>query len=153
MRLSRPETTAGFTVLELLAVLGILALMAALVVPMMRRPSPAQDVAGAAVELAAGLKVARAAARSRNVEQAVVLNVERRQFWSEGILPPRTFAPALSLVLDVPDSERPDPSTARVRFFPDGSATPARFTLRAGRFEKTLAVEWLTGEIRSGGPQ
>lgn len=142
---------AGFTLLELLAVLGILALMAALVVPAMRRSSPTQDVTAAAIELAAGLKVARAAARTRNVEQALVLSLDRRMFWSENLLPPKAFPGTLSLDLDVPESERPDSATGRIRFFPDGTATPARLTLRAGKAEATLAVEWLTGEIRSGG--
>ena len=145
------QAEAGFTILELLAVLGILALMAAVVVPLMRRPNPAQELTATALDLAAGLKLARAAARTGNVEQALILSLDRRIYWSDGILPPRAFAPALSLVLDLPDSERPDSSTGRIRFFPDGTATPARLTLRTGRFETTLAVEWLTGEIHSGG--
>lgn len=143
---------AGFTLIELLMVLGIIALVAALTVPLMRRQSPSQDLAAASIDLASGLKLARAAARTGNVEQALVLALDRRIYWSDGLLPPRAFARSLDVVVDVPDSERPDSATGRIRFFPDGTATPARLTLRVGRLQTTLAVEWLTGEIRTGAP-
>ena len=143
---------AGFTLIELLMVLAIIALAAAISVPLMRRQSPGQELAAASIDLAAGLKLARAAARTGNVEQALVVALDRRIYWSDGILPPRAFAPRLDVVLDVPESERPDSATGRIRFFPDGTATPARLILRAGKLETALAVEWLTGEIRTGAP-
>lgn len=143
---------AGFTLIELLMVLGIIALVGALSVPLMRRQSPSQDLAAATIDLASGLKLARATARTGNVEQALLLSLDRRIYWSDGVLPPRAFGRNLDVVLDVPEGERPDSATGRVRFFPDGTATPARLTLRVGRLETSLAVEWLTGEIRTGGP-
>lgn len=148
----RERSEAGFTLIELLMVLGIIALVAALSVPLLRRQSPSQDLAAASIDLASGLKLARAAARTGNVEQALVVALDRRIYWSDGILPPRAFARSLDVVLDVPESERPDSATGRIRFFPDGTATPARLTLRVGRLETSLAVEWLTGEIRTGAP-
>lgn len=142
----------GFTLIELLMVLGIMALMAVISVPLMRRESPGQDLTAASLDLAAGLRLARAAARSGNAEQALVVSLDRRLYWVDGLLPARAFGRRLDVVLDVPESERPGTETGRVRFFPDGTATPARVTLRVGRLETILAVDWLTGEIRTGAP-
>ena len=85
-------------------------------------------------------------------KRSAFVALDRRIYWSDGILPPRAFAPRLDVVLDVPESERPDSASGRIRFFPDGTATPARLILRAGKLETALAVEWLTGEIRTGAP-
>lgn len=150
--LERLRQEGGFTLIELLMVLGIIALVTAVSVPMMRRQSPAQDLAAASIELGSSLKLARAAARTGNTEQALMLSLDRRVYWSDGVLPPRPFARTLEVVLDAPDSERLDSATGRIRFFADGTATPARVLLRIGKLETALAVNWLTGEIRSGGP-
>jgi len=37
---------------------------------------------------------------------------------------------------------------ARIRFFPDGSASGARIVLDDGRVSAAIRVDWLTGDVR-----
>jgi general secretion pathway protein H len=44
-------------------------------------------------------------------------------------------------------SDQSSGDIARIRFFPDGSSTGGRITLRSGRREWHVNVSWLTGAI------
>lgn len=144
----RPRRSDGFTVLELLVALGIMAFVASIVVAGAVTPRQRQDLAATAADVAAGLKMTRAAARRSNAEQVFLIDVDGRRYWAPGILPPRRFPPTLALALDVPETERQGAGAARIRFFPDGSSTPATLTLRKGASSTALSVDWLSGAIR-----
>ena len=61
----------GFTLLELMVAIAILALAVVIVAPSLNRARLSLTVRSAAYELAAGLRTARAAAQSGNREQIV----------------------------------------------------------------------------------
>jgi general secretion pathway protein H len=44
-------------------------------------------------------------------------------------------------------SDQSGGAIARIRFFPDGSSTGGRITLRSGQREWHVNVSWLTGAI------
>ncbi len=44
-------------------------------------------------------------------------------------------------------SEQLDESIANIRFFPDGSSTGGRITLRGGSDDYDVSVDWITGRI------
>jgi general secretion pathway protein H len=44
--------------------------------------------------------------------------------------------------------DAPNEHSGRIRFFPDGSSTGGRITLRAGQRQWHVNVSWLTGEVR-----
>jgi len=139
---------SGFTLLELMVVIAILALAAAIVVPSLHRARLGVMVRTTAYELAANLRNARAAAQAGNVERAMTLDLARRQYWAEGAVGPRTFPPGVQLELAVPDSERTGAYSGRVRFFPDGSASGAKVVLNDGRSAAAVLVDWLNGDVR-----
>lgn len=145
---SRPQQDDGFTVLELLIALGVMAFVASIVVAGAVTPRQRQDLAATVADVAAGLKMTRAAARKANTEQVFLIDVEGRRYWAPGILPPRPFPPTLALALEVPETERQGAGPARIRFFPDGSSTSAVLTLRKGGESTALSVDWLSGAIR-----
>jgi general secretion pathway protein H len=138
----------GFTLLELLVVIAILALGLTLVVPSLSSARAGMAVRGAAYELAAHLRSARAAAREKNMEHALTIDVERRRYWVERVAAPRQLPRGVAVDLTVPASERFGPGTAGVRFFPDGSASGARIVLDDGRSAAAIHVDWLTGDVR-----
>lgn len=137
---------AGFTLLELLVVFGILALALAIVVPSLSRSHQHLALRGTAYELAAHLRSARVAAQSSNAEHAMTLDPARRLYWGAGVVNPRPL-PIGAEVL-VPDSERLDRSASRIRFLPDGSTSGAKIVLRDETTTATVFVDWLNGDVR-----
>lgn len=143
--------SAGYTVIELLVVLAILAAVAGLVAPSFVRPAGNQDLMAATIDLAASLRLARAAARAGNAEQALVIDLAARRYWAAGVVPPRAISPALDLVVDVPDGERLPGAAGRLRFFADGSASGGTIGLRRGNHAASIVVDWLNGDVRVAG--
>lgn len=145
---SRREGERGFTLVELLLVLGILALAVALVVPSFNRARAGLMVRTAAYELAANLRDVRTAAQAGNVERVLTLDLGRRQYWAEGVVAPRQLAAALAAELAVPESERLGEGAGRIRFLPDGGSSGARIVLGDGKTTATVSVDWLSGDVR-----
>jgi general secretion pathway protein H len=139
---------SGFTLLELLVVLGLLALSLALVAPSLGRARVGLTVRSTAYELAANLRVARVAARATNVDHALTIDLAQRQYWAEGVVGRRPLPRTIAIELTVPESERMSPTTGRIRFLPDGSASGGRLVLHDGRSTASIAVDWLNGDVR-----
>jgi len=138
----------GFTLLELVVVIALLALAAAVVIPALSGTRSGIASRGAAYVLAADLRDVRAAARAANVARALTVDVSRRRYWAEGVVASRSLPPGVAIDVTVPRSERVGRGAARVRFFPDGSASGARFVVRDGRWRAAISVDWLKGDVR-----
>jgi general secretion pathway protein H len=138
----------GFTLLELLVVLGIVALALALVAPSMGRTRTGLELRTTAHELAGHLRSVRAAAQRGNVEHVLSIDLAGRRYWAAGVVPSRSVPPPLSMELQLPDSERVGAAAGRVRFFPDGSASGGRILIRDARATAAIAVDWLNGDVR-----
>jgi general secretion pathway protein H len=138
----------GFTLVELVVALGIVALGLALAVPSFNRARAGLTLRNAAYALAANLRDARTAAQAGNVEHALVLDLGRRQYWVEGVVAPRGLPPALAVELTVPQSERLGEAAGRVRFLPDGASSGARIVLNDGKATASVSVDWLSGDVR-----
>jgi general secretion pathway protein H len=144
----RARRQSGFTLLELVVVIAILALAVAIVAPALNRARLGLMVRSAAYELAGSLRAARAAAQAANVERVLTLDVGTRRYWAEGVVGRRVFPPTVAVELAVPESERFGSSSGRVRFFPDGSASGAKVVLNDGRSAASVSVDWLNGDVR-----
>jgi general secretion pathway protein H len=138
----------GFTLLELLVVLGILALALAVVAPSPGRARLGVIVRSTAYELAANLRALRAAARATSIEHALTIDLAQRLYWAEGVVGPRPLPPGVAVVVGVPQSERITAAVGRIRFFPDGSASGANLVLHDERSTTSIVVDWLTGDVR-----
>jgi general secretion pathway protein H len=138
----------GFTLLELILALGIMALGVAVVFPLFNASRAGYQLRATAYEIASQLRQARAAAQARNVDQAFMIDVGNRRMWIEGHDARRSLSQRLAVDVEVPIAEQLAANLVRVRFFADGGASGGKFLLRDGGRQATVTVNWLTGDVR-----
>ena len=136
--------SAGFTLLESLVVLGLIALLVGMSAQLLRPPSGRLRLESASRSLCATLRTTRARAIATNSEAAVVIDLDRKSYASpvggEGRLPAEA-----DIVLDVANSQRLSARSGAIAFFPDGSSTGGDITLQTPGARATIGVNWLTG--------
>jgi general secretion pathway protein H len=138
---------AGFTLIEMLIVLAILALTASFAGPLLWSGSEGVRLEMAASELAAALRVTRSAAITRNTQTTLTIDVDRRTFGST-VVSRRSFAPNIEAKLTFASGIRSAPSDGGFQFFPDGSSTGGDVTLSLRGRQAKLCIDWLTGTVR-----
>jgi general secretion pathway protein H len=141
------SSVAGFTLIEMLVVMTIMALVATLAVPMLAQPSNALRLETTARAIAGALRLTRAAAIGQNADIALDIDVDQHTFKSAAVAA-QSFAPGIVAELKVAEPERTTRSHGAFRFFPDGSSTGGDVVLRLGDREVRICVNWLTGEAR-----
>ena len=140
---ARPNSrVAGFTLIEMLVVLAILA--ASLFLLSARGParSAALDLRASAEEVAGSLRLARARSIEAGSPVLWVLDGAAHGY-RLGAEPPHRLLAALAV-----SAQNVDGSPARgVRFAPDGSASGGRVVLALGTRRAVVGVNWLTGRV------
>lgn len=138
----------GFTLLELLVVLGLATLLLAVVPPLITSALPGVELKSSARRIAAGLRLAREEAVRSGRDVAFTLDLERRSFEVEGGYRPVALPKALKLKLVAAESEMLAEGVGAVRFYPDGSSTGGRIVVSLDNSGWQVGVQWLTGRIR-----
>ena len=138
---------SGFTLLELLVVLVLLALSYALIPPMFSIGGSTAELKAGARQVAAGLRKARSQAIVSRDETTLTLNVESRSFLLSGDAKPRSLPRQAEINVFTDQGEVVDADTASIRFYPDGSSTGGRITLAMGERKFHIDVDWLTGQV------
>ena len=148
-RRSGPGTngTAGFSLLETLVVLAIVAMVVAVAGPAMRDPSGRRALDAATVEIASLLRAARAEAVLSGSETHVSVNIADRRVmtsWDDAtvLLPDGVALQVTSARQALLTSGAPS-----IRFFPDGSATGGEILLDAPGAHGRISIEWLSGRV------
>jgi len=137
----------GVTLLELLIVLSIMAVVAAMVVPMFGSGVSTAELKGAARQVAAGLRLARSEALATRQETRVVLDLERRTFTAEPQRHEHALPRAIELKLFTAQSDLVSERVGAIRFFPDGGSNGGRVTLAVGERKYDVDVDWLSGRV------
>jgi general secretion pathway protein H len=152
MPTSRTDRQAGFTLLELLAVLAVIGLAGAAVLQLGQGSAEAAKVRSFLIHAEAMMRQARTAAVETMAEQDVEIDTRAR----------RIIHAARGTALDVPEGVSLDGDLARVqeagenrfviRFFPSGGSTGANLPFRFRDEIYELRVNWLTGhaDVRRG---
>lgn len=136
---------AGFTLIEIMVVLVVLALAAALIVARGPERSPTLTMRAAATQVADHLRLARADAIAANRPVMVVVDTARRQLEIDRrpmlALPPGIAVTALTTAGQTLGAR------AGITFAPDGSSTGGRIDLLDGARHMQVGVDWLTGRV------
>ncbi|MGZ8218211.1 GspH/FimT family protein [Methylomagnum sp.] len=140
----------GFTLLELLLALGLVALLMALAVPNFGPAIARAQLTSATRDVASALRHVRGQALMRGRDAEFELDIERHRYKVTGRNKAYSLPGGIGLSLYTAESETVDEGTGRIRFFPDGSATGGRVTLAGGGRKQVVDVNWLTGEVKIG---
>ncbi len=140
----RASLSAGFTVVELLVVLGITALILASAI--LVKPSLASArVNTAARSIASTLQLTRARAIATGADAVMQIDTVTREF---GTANARHRLPyGMTVAVTVAESERIG-SSGGIRYYPDGQSSGGEILLTLDGRAARIAVNWLTGEPR-----
>ena len=143
--------SAGFTLLEMLVVLVIIAAASLLAMAAFGGGMRGMQVRSSAREIAAQLRFARAVAISTGEPQDVVIDPRARSWRGakgrSGSLPGEGEVVFTGAAAGQFADTANDEGKGVVRFFPDGAATGGRVRLLANGAGWDVDVRWLTGEV------
>jgi general secretion pathway protein H len=134
------ERQAGFTLVEALLAVGLVALLAAVATPLLRGPPPRVQVAAEAARLAAALRVTRSAAMAQSRPLDFVISPHSRSYASPVV-------PATRLRETTEVHAQLAPATGAVRFYPSGRSSGGAIRLRSGAAEAAIRINWATGHV------
>ena len=138
---------AGFTLVEVMVVLVIIALMLALVGSSISRNISSAEMRTAAGKVAAGLRYTRTQAILKKAEQVFLVDTENLTYQA-GERKADNFPKGMLVELNTARSELTSESVGGIRFYPDGGSTGGNVRLEANGRIYRVNVAWLTGEAR-----
>jgi len=138
---------SGFTLLELLTVIVIMALVYVLVPTMFFSGTSGADLRKGSRDIASGLRQARSEAVNLRRDTSLVLDLEKRSFSLSGHEKTYQLPESVELKLFTAQSEIVSEKQGAIRFFPDGSSTGGRVTVASGDRKFLVDVDWLTGKV------
>jgi general secretion pathway protein H len=136
----------GFTLIEMLVVIAIVALIAAFALPQFSGAQAKADMTSTAHRLAAGLRSTRSLAMTHGRSEAFSLDTAHGLYRS-GTGAAQVIDKKVGLTLVTASQERIDAAAGSIRFFADGSSTGGGIGLRAGARNALILVDWLTGRV------
>jgi len=138
------KSSAGFTLVELLVVMGIMGLV--LVVVLNAKPKAATArIAVTARAVGATLQLARAQAMASNTETVFRIDTDGLQFGLPRAM--HSFPKGMTVAMTVAETERAT-NVGGIRFYPDGQSSGGEIALTLDGGSARIAVNWLTGEPR-----
>jgi general secretion pathway protein H len=144
-------SVAGFTLAEMLVVLAIIGLIAAVTLPALTAPSDGVQLRAIVDDVLGALRLTRVAAVIQHAEMTLVLDLEARSMGSP-VVPEKRFQSDLTAEMVIAEPERIAPSRGAFRFFPDGSSTGGDIHLHLRGRDAHVCISWLTGQAREGAP-
>lgn len=146
-RIAIAARRGGFTLLEMLAVMAIIALLAGLSTQLVRPAAPHLRLEGAARGLCAALRATRARAISANEEATLVVDLARKSYFSPSVR--ETLLPAeMRVQVSVAKDQRDLGENAGLKFYPSGASSGGDIILEIGGNRATIQVNWLSGTTR-----
>lgn len=129
-----------------MVVLVVIGLLVSLVPAAFNRVLPGLELKSSVRELASVFRGARSQAIRDNRETVIGIDVQEKIYRAGGktIAIPRGF----ELALFTAESETLSDSAGQIRFFPDGTSTGGRVTMKADEQTYYIVVDWLSGRVK-----
>lgn len=137
----------GFTLVEIMVVMVIIALVMGLVATSMARSVSSAEARAASRKMVASLRYTRARAILDKQEQVFQVDTENRTYQAPG-RKQVTLPKGVDVTITTARSEFTSESVGGIRFFPDGGSTGGHIELTVNEREFRVNVAWLTGETR-----
>jgi len=147
MRKLQTKRAGGFTLLELLLVVMLIALMFTMVPRMMGSGVSGAELKSNVRAIAAAMKLARDSAINTRRDAFVTVNVDSREFTTTFEDKTHKLNNQLTLKLFTSQADQITEQVASFRFYPDGSSNGGRISVIANEREFTIDVDWLTGRV------
>ena len=141
----RPRLSPGFTLIEMLAVIALIAI-AVTVTAVSLHGRGRGRLDAAAQQMAAGLRDTRTRAMATSRPQGFTVDLRDHSFAAPGREPRRLPANAAVQVTSAAE-DATQAGVARIRFFPDGSSSGGHVVLSVPHHSVLVAVDWLTGAV------
>lgn len=141
------QTQQGFTLLELLVVLSIMALGFAAISINLSSGNDTLTLKSAARDIASALRYARGQALISHQEATVAIDLSDNSYTVSGRDKTYEIPEAIDISVVTAQDELAGEGVASLRFFPDGSSIGGRITLEKGNVAWQIDVNWLTGQI------
>jgi general secretion pathway protein H len=136
----------GFTLFEMLAVILLIGIAAAAVSIPVTQGLASARVCAASGELAASLRWTRAQSIVHGESLALEVDTSASTYHAPG-KPVVRLPKGMRVAITSAREDQANATTGRIRFFPDGSSTGGRVTLKRGDREWHVNVAWLTGAV------
>jgi general secretion pathway protein H len=139
------KRNAGFTLMEMLVVLAILALVAGMASQLTRPASPRLRIEAAARALCAAARATRTRAIATNSETTLTVDLARKSFFSPAVAE-TAFPPEARVELSVARIRGGSAASGAITFFPGGGSTGGDIVISYANLRAAIGVNWLTGE-------
>ena len=141
----------GFTLMEIMVVLAVMAIGLALVAPNLGGMLQRLELASATREVASALRYTRSRAIGSGRPADFWLDVKGRKYRAADERKIRQLSDSLRVHLVTADTQTAGGGTGYIRFFPDGSSTGGQVRIESEGAQRRLEVNWLTGAVRISG--
>ena len=136
----------GFTLVELIAVIVLLAIATAVVTVSFSKSLESAKVRAASRDLVAALRYTRGQAIVKGKQEVLLLDLDNNTYTAPG-KPVVKLPKDMSLRLTTAETEQTGANAGGIRFFSDGSSTGGHISVLQGQREWRINVAWLTGDI------
>lgn len=137
----------GFTLLEMLIVLAISTLMLGFIAPNLYKVIAGTDLSSTTKELAVALRQARLKAVTTSRPVSLVLDVDKHTYRLSTQTAVLSLANTLELSLLTGKSFLEGQQKGAIFFYPDGSSSGGRITLKLEHRSQQIDISWLTGGV------
>ena len=139
----------GFTLIELMVVVAIMSVSAALIVPAYARSMGSFELRRDTREMVTALRLARSRAIVDARPQVVTIDSSNHAYSSGPGQPLTTLGSEHAIGLAHSLAGPPTVSRLSITFHPDGSSTGGSIVLARGALSYHIEVDWLTGRTES----
>ncbi len=140
------RSNAGFTLLELIIVLGIMVLGFSAVAVNMSMGNDSMALKAAARDLTSGLRYVRSQAMLSHSQATLDFNLSENSYSLTNQNKVYEIPETIDVTINTAKDELHD-GVAQLRFFPDGSSIGGRITLEKNNLSQEININWLTGHV------